>query len=81
MIYEGSCDTEYRCNDAENSALRHRNKLLLEIHQISKNVFSYFFNHINAALNYGEHKQLLSKTKKNLIDPKPMNGSVSKKTA
>ena len=27
MISEGSCDTEDWSNDAENSALRHRNKL------------------------------------------------------
>jgi len=29
MISEGSCDTEAWSNDAENSALRHRNKLYL----------------------------------------------------
>ncbi len=28
MISEGSCDTEDWSNDAENSAFRHRNKLL-----------------------------------------------------
>ncbi len=27
MISEGSCDTEYWSNDAENSALHHRNNL------------------------------------------------------
>jgi len=27
MISEGSCDTEDRNNDADNSALHHRNKL------------------------------------------------------
>ncbi len=27
MISEGSCDTEDWCNDAENSALHHMNKL------------------------------------------------------
>ncbi len=27
MISEGSCDTEDMSNDAENSALHHRNKL------------------------------------------------------
>ncbi len=27
MIFEGSCDTEDLSNDAENSALLHRNKL------------------------------------------------------
>ncbi len=27
LSYEGSCDTKDRSNDAENSALRHKNKL------------------------------------------------------
>ncbi len=27
LSYEGSCDTKERSNDAENSALRHKNKL------------------------------------------------------
>jgi len=31
MISEGSCDTEDWSNDAENSALHHRNKLHLKI--------------------------------------------------
>ncbi len=31
MISEGSCDTEDRSNDAENSALIHRNKLYLKV--------------------------------------------------
>ncbi len=30
MISEGSCDTEDWSNDAENSALHHRNKLYLQ---------------------------------------------------
>jgi len=32
MISEGSCDTEDWSNDAENSALHHRNKLNFKIH-------------------------------------------------
>ncbi len=31
MISEESCDTEDWSNDAENSALRHRNKLYISI--------------------------------------------------
>ncbi len=34
MISEGSCDTEDWNNDAENSALHHRNKLHLKYFQI-----------------------------------------------
>ncbi len=32
MISEGSCDTEDWSNDAENSALHHRNKLHFKIY-------------------------------------------------
>jgi len=32
MITEGSCDTEDWSNDAENSALNHRNKLHVKIY-------------------------------------------------
>ncbi len=32
MISEGSCDTEDWSNDAENSALRHRNKLYFKVY-------------------------------------------------
>ncbi len=32
MISEGSCDTEDWSNDAENSALHHRNKLYFKIY-------------------------------------------------
>ncbi len=31
MISEGSCETEYLSNDADNSALLHRNKLYFEV--------------------------------------------------
>ncbi len=36
MIYEGSCDTEDWSNDAENSALHHRNKLYFKLHSNRK---------------------------------------------
>jgi len=32
MISEGSCDTEDWSNDAENSALHHRNKLYFKVY-------------------------------------------------
>ncbi len=32
MISEGSCDAEDWSNDAENSALRHRNKLYFKVY-------------------------------------------------
>ncbi len=44
MISEGSCDTEDWSNDAENSALHHRNKLHFNIH------IKYIFNQMNASL-------------------------------
>ncbi len=39
MISEGSCDTEDWCNDAENSALHHRNKLHFTIFSHRKQLF------------------------------------------
>ncbi len=36
MISEGSCDPENWSNDAENSALHHRNKLYLKIYSNRK---------------------------------------------
>ncbi len=36
MISEGSCDTEDRSNDAENSALRQINKLYFKVYLNSK---------------------------------------------
>ncbi len=41
MISEGSCDTEDWSNDAENSALHHRNKLHFKMYSNRKQV--YFF--------------------------------------
>ncbi len=54
MISEGSCDTEDWSNDAENSALPHRNKLYFKIcsnrKQICNNILQYCtFDQINAA--------------------------------
>jgi len=39
MLSEGSCDTENWSNDAENSALYHRNKLHLKIYSNTKQLF------------------------------------------
>ncbi len=39
MIYEESCDTEDGGNDAENSALHHRNKLHFKIYLTIKLLF------------------------------------------
>ena len=39
MISEGSCDTENWSNDAENSALHHRNKLFFKVYS---NKYYYF---------------------------------------
>ncbi len=55
MISEGSCDTEHWSNDAENSALHHRNKLhfkILHDYILIFHNFTFFlyFDQINAAL-------------------------------
>ncbi len=39
MISEGSCDTEDWSNDAENSAVHHRNKLHFKIYSNRKQLF------------------------------------------
>ncbi len=39
MISEGSCDTEDWSNDAENSALHHKNKLHFQIYSNRKLLF------------------------------------------
>ncbi len=39
MICEGSCDSEDWNNDAENSDLRHKNKLHLKIYSNIKQLF------------------------------------------
>ncbi len=36
MISEGSCDTEYWSNDAEDSALHYRNKIYFKYMQLEK---------------------------------------------
>ncbi len=45
MISEGSCDTEDRSNDAENSALHHKNKYNLKSIKIERSYFKlqYYF--------------------------------------
>ncbi len=54
MISEGSCDTEDCSNDAENSALHHRNKLYFKPVLKYNNILQYYyfyciFIQINAA--------------------------------
>ncbi len=39
IISEGSCDIEDWSNDAENSALHHRNKLHFKMHSIENSSF------------------------------------------
>ncbi len=39
MISDGSCDTEDRINDAENTALHHRDKLHFKYFKIEKSYF------------------------------------------
>ncbi len=49
MMSEGSCDTEDWSNDAEKSALHHRNNILKYI-QIEKDYFKLLiFDQLNAA--------------------------------
>ncbi len=47
MISEGSCDTEDWSNDAENSALHHRNKLHFKIYSNRKQLFLIVMNYQN----------------------------------
>ncbi len=44
MISEGSCDTEDWSNDAENTALYHRNKLHFKIYLNRKQLFQIVIN-------------------------------------
>ncbi len=50
MISEGSCDTEDWSNDAENSALRHRNKLYFKVYKNRKPILeiAIIFHNITA---------------------------------
>ncbi len=85
MISEGSCDTEDWSNDAENSALHHRNKnntfklcykkntAILNFNNIY--CFYRILNQINAAFL---RIRLLSNTVKNLTSPTLLNGSIYK---
>ncbi len=60
MISKGSCDTEDWSNDAENSALHHKNKLhykviiiensSFKLHCFTILLFLLYFDQINAAL-------------------------------
>ncbi len=56
---KGSCDTEYWSNDAEDSALYHRNKLHIVIYFTILLFLLYFWSNICSVV---KHKRLLSKT-------------------
>ncbi len=69
MISEGSCDTEDWSNDAENTALHHKNKLHLKIYSNRNCNFKcllYFWSH---KCSLGEHKIILPKTLKKSYRP------------
>jgi len=51
VISEGSCDTEDFSNDAENSALHHRNKLHFKYIK-TENRFTFFTIFINITVVY-----------------------------
>ncbi len=53
MISEGSCDTEDWSNDAENSALHHRNKLHFKIYVVQQlfQISIIFHGSVNISLN------------------------------
>ncbi len=79
MISEESCDTEDWSNDAENSALHHRNKLHFKIYQNRKlileiaiifyniTVFFCIFDQINTALM--SRRDFIKKNHKILLMP------------
>jgi len=50
MISEGSCDTEDWSNDAENSALHHRNKLHFKIIKLKTVMFNLDVHKITVLL-------------------------------
>ncbi len=58
MISEGSCDSEDWSNDAENSALHHRNKLHFKIHSNRKQLFERvkYFTILLLLLYFGSNK-------------------------
>jgi len=72
MISEGSCDTEDRINDAENSVLNYNKKIETSCFIVYFTILLvYFFS----AFSLGEHTRLF-KNIKNLIDLTRFNGSV-----
>ncbi len=90
MISEGSCDPEDWSNDAENSALHHRNKIHFKIFSNSKQLFHnntlfflyiywfyFIFDQINAVLLRELRIKFVNNMKKNLTDPKLLNSSVT----
>ncbi len=64
MISKGSCATEDWSNDAENSALRHRNKLHFKIYSILIilllyiTILTYLLHFWSNKCSLGEHKRL-----------------------
>ncbi len=80
MISEGLCDTEDWSNDAENSALHHRNKLHFKIYS-NRNLFFLNWNNMSRfycifdQTNPGLMSLRLSKKKNGL---KRLNGNVNK---
>ncbi len=80
MISEGSCDTEDWSNDAENSALHHRNKLYFKYIQIENTfLIIIIFHNITAFLYFQLNKCRfgeLTRFSKTLTNLKLFNSSV-----
>ncbi len=67
MISEGSCDTEDWSNDAENSVLRHRNKLYFKVYSNRKPILEIairFHNILFFFLYFWLNKYSLNEQKK-----------------
>ncbi len=62
MISEWSCDTDDWSNDAENSALNHRNKLHFKIYSNSKQSFWILYNITGLLYFYSTNSVLISIT-------------------
>ncbi len=58
IISEGSCDTEDWRNDAENSALHHRNKLHFQIYYNRKQLFQIVIIFYNITVFYSIFDQI-----------------------
>ncbi len=83
MISEGSCDTEDWSNDAENSALHHRKKIIFKIYSnfyifkiLNGNIISQYF-----CFNYFDQMNVVLVNIKNLFRKhlqKCLNGNNNK---